>query len=425
MPEKLPFRGKKKIPYRGKKALATNAKATRTKKRKKRRKQRQTNRIKFTKTSLQNLPTPRKGTRNYYRDEKIPHLALRVTPTAKTFYWEARINGRQRKITLGRYPAISIDQARELAQEISGDYAKGIDVKEERSLSRDEMTLGDLWHDYRENRKRKVPGQYSPTLDRQWKKHFKRWANKKLTDITFTRARRMILDIRKTAPIHANRIQRQGQAMFNHAKRELRWQGDNPFDFGLVSEKGRARKERIKPKEMPQFEMGLQACSESMGLLFRTALYTGRRMGEVQAMRWEDLDLDEGIWTIPSTKSGEPQEAVLPTALVAMLVERKATASSPWVFPSPSKSGHVEEIKKAWEQVREASGLHHLQARDLRRTHASWAQDLNAPIAVVQEILGHAEYSTTAKHYTKIHRSVQRAVLDETVGSMLEASNRG
>jgi len=213
--------------------------------------------------------------------------------------------------------------------------------------------------------------------------------------------------------------------MFNFAKRDhmWRWSGENPFDFDYVSEEGRARDVRLETKDMPAFMTGLNACSQSMRLLFLSSLYTGRRMGEVQAMRWVDLDLETGVWKIPHTKLGKKQEAMMPTALIEQLIVHQRKTNSPWVFPSPSKSGHVAEIMKAWKEVREVSGLHHLQARDLRRTLASWAQDVNVPIAAVQAQLGHANISTTAKHYTNISRDVKRAALELTVASMIEAAN--
>ena len=376
----------------------------------------------FTKRWVAGLAHPPKGQRDFYLDTGTPRLCLRVTPTAKTFYWEKTVEGSTKRITIGRFPEINVEQAREIANDIAADYAKGVDVQESRKSAREEMTLGELWLDYRENRPRKIEGEYSPTLERVWKSFYKKWENKKLSEITFDKGRGMILQIRKRAPIRANRIQRHGHAMFNYARRELRWKGDNPFDFALVSEKGRARKARLKPHEMPQFMKGLEECSADMRVLFLCLLWTGRRVGEVRAMRWVDLDLDNGIWVLPKTKSGESQEAVLPVAVIDMLVERQRKIKSPWVFPSPSKSGHIWEIKKAWEQVREESGLHNLQARDLRRTMASWAQDVNVPIAVMQAQLGHASYVTTSKHYTKILEDVQRAALDTTVASMIAAA---
>jgi len=139
-------------------------------------------------------------------------------------------------------------------------------------------------------------------------------------------------------------------------------------------------------------------------------------------MRWVDLDFETGVWKIPETKSGKKQQAMLPTTLIVDLSERQRHSKSPWVFPGKSKSWHVEQIKKPWNTLRKVSGLNHLQARDLRRTLASWAQDLNVPIAAVQAQLGHASIQTTSKHYTAISRTVQRAALDETVKSMIEAA---
>ena len=386
-------------------------------------KTRDENRFKFTKTSVAKLDHPPKGERNIYRDTLTPHLCLRVTPTAKTFYWEKTVRGSQKRVTIGRFPEINVEQARILAADIAADYAKGTDVQAERRDRRSVSTLGDLWQDYRENRRRKVKGKYSKALDYQWKSYFKKWENLPLTEISYHKARHMILRIRKKAPYHANRIQRHGQAMFNYATKQLRWKGENPFDFDLVPERNRARKVRLRDTDMPNFMKGLDACSEGMRLLFLSSLYTGRRMGEVQAMRWIDLDLESAVWTLPETKSNEVQTAFIPTPLVELLLKRRESVKSPWVFPSPSKSGHVEEIKGAWAKVRKKSGLHHLQARDLRRTLASWAQDVNVPIAAVQAQLGHADFATTAKHYTAINESVQKAALDATVASMIEASS--
>ena len=381
--------------------------------------------FKLTKSKVSAIQHPAKGGRDIYRDTHTPHLCLRVTPTAKTFYWEKTVRGVQKRVTIGRFPEINVEQARVQAADIAADYVKGVDVQENRSAKRGEGTFGELWQDYRKRRKRKVEGKDSQALDYQWKRFFKQWENKKLSEITYSRAFRLINGIRKKAPFHANRIQRHGKAMFNFAKRdrEWRWSGENPFDFDSVSERGRAREVRLEAKDMSAFMTGLEACSESMRLLFLSSLYTGRRMGEVQAMRWVDLDLETGVWKIPETKPGVKQEAMLPTALIKKLTERQRKTKSPWVFPSPSKSGHVEEIMKAWKEVRKTSGLHHLQARDLRRTLASWAQDINVPIAAVQAQLGHASISTTAKHYTAISRDVKRAALESTVASMIEAAN--
>lgn len=400
---KLPKRGKNKLPKRKK------------------------TKIKFGKRTISALRPPKFKPYYVKGDTETPCLFIRVTPTAKTFFWQKTVRREQKHVNIGRFPEINVEQARAKAADISADYTKGIDVQENKKAKREEMTLGDVWHDYRQNRKRRNGGEDSVALDYQWKSYFKKWKDKQLSEITKAKAQRMILDIRKDAPFHGNRIHAYGRAMFNHAIRELEWNGENPFRFAMVPEKGRERSRRkgarLYDHQIPDFMNGLQACSESMRILFLCSLYTGRRVGEVQAMRWDQLDLKAGLWFLPKTKPGIPQQATLPGQLVDLLKEReKKRKSDEWVFPSPSKSGHVEEIKKAWAIVREASGLHELQARDLRRSFISMAQEAGVPIAAVQAQVGHADIATTARHYTAFSDSEQRRQLDRTVKRMIEAA---
>ena len=142
-------------------------------------------------------------------------------------------------------------------------------------------------------------------------------------------------------------------------------------------------------------------------------------------MQWVDVDLEGGIWTIPDTKSGMSQVCVIPEPLINILKDRKETSESDWVFPANSKSGHVEAINTAWEQVRKEAGFKHLQARDLRGTLASWLQEAGVPIAGASQQLGHADISTTAGHYTSISSSLQRIGVDAAAKAMIEASEKG
>ena len=382
----------------------------------------------FTKRWVASLAFPPKGSRDLYRDARSERLYLRVTSTVKTFYWEKTFKRKQKRVNIGRFPEFNVEQARAIADEISYDYRRDIDVQQKRRANREEPTFGGLWRDYRANRKRKIDGEDSVALDYQWKSYFKKWEHKQLSEITKAKAQRMILDIRnrRKSPFHGNRIHAHGKAMFNYAIEEWEWEGTNPFRFGMAPEKGRERSgkkgARLYDHQMSRFMEGLDACSEGMRVLFLCALSTGRRMGEVQAMRWDELELESGHWFLPKTKRGIPQQAMLPDAIVEVLVQRQEKIEGPWVFPSPSKSGHVEEIKGAWKRVRQASGLHDLQARDLRRTFISMAQEAGVPIAAVQKQVGHADIATTAKHYTTFSDSAKRNAVDATYSRMIKAA---
>src|SRR5690554_5015701 len=90
----------------------------------------------FTKRALEQIQPPESG-RDTYRDDKIPALELRVTPTgAKTFAVRRRVNGTARRYTIGRFPDITVEQARRKASEMLGEIASGIDPSASRQADR-------------------------------------------------------------------------------------------------------------------------------------------------------------------------------------------------------------------------------------------------------------------------------------------------
>jgi len=377
------------------------------------------NTIIFGKKVIESLPIPVKGQRAIYRDKRKPHLFLRVTPTAKTFFWQKKIKGKQHTITIDKFGTINVDQAHDRADDIAADYVKGIDVQAEARKTSSGLTLGELWTDFRLNRAR-FKGKVSEAYEYIWERHYSHWKDKPVADISYDECRKLILDIRKTAPVHGNRVHRFGKALWNHGIKESRLNIENNFTFSQVSEKSRSRKTfRLKRSDMPNFLKALNSLpGDNMKDLFLTSLFSGRRIGECRAMRWVDIDLTTGIWAIPTTKAGEPQVCVIPAELVKILENRQGNKSE-WVFPAHSKSGHVEAVNTAWNIVR-SHGFQKLRANDLRGTLASFLQEEGASIALASAQLGHADVATTAKHYTNIEMKMQRIGMDSAVAAMLE-----
>ena len=77
------------------------------------------------KTTIEKLPTPDKGYAIHW-DEKLPGFGLRVTSTgAKAFIFQKRINGKEKRMTVGRYGDLTAEQARKLAVKLAGEIASG------------------------------------------------------------------------------------------------------------------------------------------------------------------------------------------------------------------------------------------------------------------------------------------------------------
>ena len=75
---------------------------------------------KLTKRAIDSIRHPQSG-QTFVRDDVLPGFALRVSPGAKSFILEKRIHGRVRRITLGAYGPLTVDQARKKAQQLTRD----------------------------------------------------------------------------------------------------------------------------------------------------------------------------------------------------------------------------------------------------------------------------------------------------------------
>jgi hypothetical protein len=106
--------------------------------------------LNFTKPALEALLLPAPGKRAAYVDIKVPVLQLRVTASGvKTFVVYRRIKGgNPSRVTLGRFPALTIERARNDAAKVNLEIEGGSNPTAIKRANREEMTFGDLFDDY-------------------------------------------------------------------------------------------------------------------------------------------------------------------------------------------------------------------------------------------------------------------------------------
>jgi integrase len=288
--------------------------------------------------------------------------------------------------------------------------------------------LGTLWELYKaayQSGATRGGGRSVKTLESQWRVWLQRWESKRLTAISDRMVETLRDDIRtRRSTTLANKIIVHGRAMYAFAarSRRIKYTGVNPFALVDKFPEKRSRKQRLKQSDIEKFFAALETVTPGMRDFFLCCLFIGARAGNVKTMRWQDLDLDGGVWFIPMTKSGEPHEVSLAEPVIELLRIRKTSDSDTWVFPAESESGHLETYRKAWLHVCEAAGIKNLRVHDLRRTLSSWAQEAKVSVALVQAQLGHLDPKTTLKHYTTIAGSARRTAVDDTVRAMMQAA---
>ena len=355
----------------------------------------------------------------FVRDEELPGFALRVTKGRKSFILEKRIRGRMRRLTIGPYGPLTVDQARKLAATHVGAIAQGDDPAQIRQDRLHEPTFGELTAQYLE---RHAPRKRSARDDQAMlTTHLAVFRTRKLTDINRNDVARLHAQVGEMAPYRANRLVALLRKMFNLARDWGLYAGENPATrIQMFREEARDR--FVQPEELPRlFQAIAEEADPSIRGVLLTALLTGARRSEVLTMRWDEVSLTRAEWRIPHTKAGRPHLLPVPHALVAMLRSLPMVEGNPYVFVGQNGAGHLHDMKRAWDRIRVKAEIRDVRFHDLRRTVGSWLAASGENLHLIGKVLNHRDVSTTAI-YARLNLTPVRQALERNAAKMLEAA---
>jgi integrase len=391
--------------------------------------------LNFTVKSLAKLTCPAGADRVYHFDTKTPGLAVCITAAgSRTFYVYRRVKGgRPVRYRLGKCEDLSIEQARDMAAERAVDYVRGIDPMAAKRKARASMTLAELLNHYLESHAKHHKRTWQDD-EAQFNRYFGKpedqrkeddepipfpgWRNRKVNTITEADVKALHAKLgTKHGKYAANRMLALLSSMFNNAKL------DNPAK-GVKKFKEQQRERFLQADELPRFFAALQAePNETIRDFILICLLTGARRSNVQAMKWSDVNLQRGTWTIAAeeAKAGDALTVHLPARAIAILSDRKSkTNGSPYVFASYGRTGHLAEPKAAWKALLERAGIEDLRIHDLRRTLGSWQAAMGASLPIIGKTLGHKNVATTAI-YSRLNIDPVRQSVDAATAAMLTA----
>jgi integrase len=374
--------------------------------------------LKLAKRVIDATPCPTMG-QVFLRDKDIPGFGMRLTRSGKTFVLEKRVQGRMRRMTIGAYGPLTLEQAREKALALIGEIIEGHDPAERRQERHQELTWAELTTLYLE---RHGPRKRTAWNDKNMlHRYFSSWQNRRLSSLTRQDVALLHSRIGETAQYAANRVVALARKMFNLARLWGVYTGENPATgIELFPEEKRDR--FLQPQELPKlFEALSEEPSPYVKTAFLLSLLTGARRGEVLSTRWADFDLDQGIWRIPHTKANRPHYLPLPRPVIAILQALPRLAGCPYVFPGRDGKGHLVNIAKAWTRIRARAGLTDVRIHDLRRTLGSWLAADGASLLLIGRALNHTQVSTTAI-YARLQLDPVREALEANAQKMLSVS---
>ena len=149
---------------------------------------------------------------------------------------------------------------------------------------------------------------------------------------------------------------------------------------------------------------------------FRLLIFTGARLSEILSLRWDWVDVVQGVARLPDSKTGAKNLYLAPGAL-AVLAGLPRMAGNPHVLPGDRPGAYFIGIQKPWQRIRALAGLHDLRIHDLRHAFASVAVASGDSLFIVGKLLGHRQSSTTER-YAHLAPDPAKAVADRTAGRL-------
>ncbi|MBT6717586.1 MAG: tyrosine-type recombinase/integrase [Nitrospina sp.] len=363
---------------------------------------------KLTDAKIRGLPKPPKRTVLF---EEGTGFGLRLEPSGRKsfilFYW---FNGKKDGVTLGRYPKLSLADARAVVAKIKQKIERGedpkVEIKETQRANRNFYTVGDLCHEYIER--------HAKVKKKSWKEDQRIlakdiipiWNRRKASDIKRKDVIGLLDNIvERGAAIQANRTLAVIRRMFNFSiERDI-------LEFSPCTAVKAPAKENIKDRVLSDEEIKalwgqLDKCESldrRIALSLKLMLITGQR--KVECLHLKITDIDKGWWSIPKeiSKNGKPHRIFLsPQATEIISLAKELLPESDLVFPSPrtrraflgSSIDHALRETKVQEVIKVDFTPH-----DLRRTASSMMTSMGIPRLTVSKILNHSEAGVTAKHY--------------------------
>ncbi|TWI62260.1 site-specific recombinase XerD [Desulfobotulus alkaliphilus] len=366
-------------------------------------------------------PVVTKGRVDYF-DTEIPGFMLEVRSSGRcTYYLRYRDrHGRLRQVRIGPVDAISLENARMAAREIRSQTALGYDPAAMMEKKKQEMTFGDFAED------KYIP--HVKLYKRSWEQDEKvidrvllpLWEYAKLSAIT----RDDVRDFQTSyvamgyKPGSVNRMMALVKYIFSLAER---WEYiDKSPARGVSKLADNEHKERFLTHE----ETGrlLKALKNSQSTvvpdLIEFLILTGARKGEASHAKWEDMDFEHGLWTVPMSKSGKPRHIPLSGSAINVL-KRRVDNNSPFIFANPKTGEPLKHFHSTWDRIRKEAGLEDVRVHDLRHNFASLLINHGRSLYEVQKLLGHADISTTQRYAHLSQDTLKEAteIVSRSIGS--------
>lgn len=397
----------------------------------------------------------------------LPGFGCRVRPTGKKSYIaQYRIGGRNarvKKVTLGPTDKLTADEARTAANEVLAKAKLGKDTAAERAKQRAQMSVAQLCDEYLKYGCELKKASTISTDEGRIARHIKPLLGGKLVgEVTRADIEKFMRDVANGKTATDERTKKHGRAIVRGGKgtatRTVRLLGgifsyavaqgyieSNPRHGVKLYADGKGER-YLTPDELKRLGEALRQ-AETDGLpwnfsddklskhrpvqienqrevisphaiaAIRLILFTGCRAGEIRNLRWEHVDLENGLLHLPDSKTGA-KRVLLGAPALKVLANLERCGS--YVIAGAKKDKPRSDLKRPWSRIIEYAKIEGVRLHDLRHTYASVGAVSGMGLGMVGKLLGHASPTTTARYSHFADDPLRRA--SDTIAATLASA---
>ncbi len=379
-------------------------------------------------------------------DSELSGFGVRVWPTGrKTFVAKYRVGGGRsgptRRLTIGTYGALTVDEARALAKKALGSVAHGEDPAGAKQAKRREMTVAQLIDLYAEKGTDHLKERNRRWMLSRLQHHVvPLLGRKKITEVRVSDVEQFMRDVKagktakdeKTGP-RVRVIVKGGAGAAVKGVRDL----SAVFTFAVrqelllanpcapVKKPADGKRDRfLTLDEVKRLGAALDAllaegANPKAIAIMRLWALTGCRRDEIAGLAWAEVDFEHACLRLKDSKTGKSVRALAASALT-LLAELPCEDGTPYVFPSEDGRSFYQGTKRFWPIVVARAGLPGVTPHTLRHTLGSAAVSSGETLAMTGALLGHADNRSTSI-YAHMQQDPACRAADRVVGPIAAA----
>lgn len=347
----------------------------------------------------------------------VTGLAINVTKWgSRSWVMRYQVGGKKRDLGLGRYPDVTLADAKQAARAARAKLLEGIDPISERQATRSKL----IAEQASAITFSQAAKSYIATHEKTWRnaKHAQQWSNTievyanpiigqvLVSDVSLAQILGVLEPIWQTKTETASRLRGRMESVldwciargYRTESNPAKWKGLLDKLLPAPGKIAKADHHRALPYDqladfMPKLQMQAGIAAKALEFTVLTAC----RSGEVRGATWDEFDLESRIWTIPADrmKAGKEHRVPLSDQAMAIVLAQRELAFCDYVFPSPHGAGKPDSSGQPLSDMTLSAVLRRMKVsavpHGFRSTFRDWcAERTDYPNEVAEMALAHA-----------------------------------